>query len=646
MKRFCIYITILLLFFCFSKPVTAQIAVTDSLRKLINTEKDLDRKMDLLLLLSNEFRLQNPDSSAKVATELVRLANKQHKEGMMLKAEVNMFYYYMKSSKPDSALLLSAKNIRLLDKMKGMDSLQSQYYSATGLLLMRLNRQKDAMEYFYRALKKAEQRSDKLTMVKASHNIGWAYMELEQYKEAIQYFRNSIRIAEENKLPVRFAVTYSNIASCYGAIHQYDSLYVFVKQAIHIAKEQNNIEAEANGWNILGTAYTAEKKYNLALDCFLKAKPLRQKSGDVFYIVSDLAVLSELYALMNKSQEGLRTGEEALHMAQKHNLQAKLPMVYKALALNHEKAGNYAAASDLYKKINILQDSAYTRASEEALAEMKTKYETEKQKKIIQEQQFNLVKKNYFIIGISATLLAVLLVSWLLYNRNQLKQKAKLQKAVFEQQQLAATAVMKAEENERQRIAKDLHDGVGQMMSAAKMNLSAFESDLQFNDPEQKLSFDRIISLVDESCKEVRLVSHQMMPNILLKSGLANAVADFLDKIDQRKLKVSLHTEGLNERLDENTEIVLYRVLQECVNNVIKHSQASQLDIALFKDKDGISVSIEDNGTGFNPKELGEDAGIGLKNMKARIDYLNGTIDFDSSPGRGTLVAIHIPVTG
>ena len=100
---------------------------------------------------------------------------------------------------------------------------------------------------------------------------------------------------------------------------------------------------------------------------------------------------------------------------------------------------------------------------------------------------------------------------------------------------------------------------------------------------------------------------------------------------------------GLNERLDENTEIVLYRVLQECVNNVIKHSGASQLDIALIKDQDGISISIEDNGKGFNPAELSEDAGIGLKNMKARIDYLNGTIDFDSAPGKGTLVAIHIP---
>jgi len=183
----------------------------------------------------------------------------------------------------------------------------------------------------------------------------------------------------------------------------------------------------------------------------------------------------------------------------------------------------------------------------------------------------------------------------LFYNRTKLKQEAKLQAAVLSQQQIAAAAILEAEENERQRIAKDLHDGVGQIMSAAKMNLSSFESDLQFKNEEQKLSFERIISLVDEGCKEVRSVSHQMMPNVLLKSGLGKAVAEFLDKIDQKVLKVNLHTEGLNEHIEATTEIVLYRVLQETVNNVIKHSGASELDISLIKDADGISATIENN---------------------------------------------------
>lgn len=181
-------------------------------------------------------------------------------------------------------------------------------------------------------------------------------------------------------------------------------------------------------------------------------------------------------------------------------------------------------------------------------------------------------------------------------------------------------------------------------MSAAKMNLSSFESKALFRSEEEKASFEKIISLVDDSCKEVRNVSHNMMPNALLKAGLASAVKEFIEKIDSRTLKVNLHAEGLNERLDRNVETVLYRVIQECVNNVIKHSGANHLEISLIKDQDGISATIEDNGKGFDIRQREKFDGIGLKNIETRIGYLKGQIDFDSRPGKGTLVAIHVPL--
>ena len=213
------------------------------------------------------------------------------------------------------------------------------------------------------------------------------------------------------------------------------------------------------------------------------------------------------------------------------------------------------------------------------------------------------------------------------------------------QQELSTRAVLEAEEKERERIAKDLHDGVGQIMSAAKMNLSSFENEIKFLEPHQKEKFEKIISLVDESCKEVRTVSHNMMPNALLKAGLSAAIREFIDKIDTKVLKIDLYSEGLNERLESNLETVLYRVIQECVNNVIKHSGANHLDISLIKDKDGISATIEDNGKGFDARESKAFEGLGLKNIRTRIEYLKGTVDFDSTPGKGTLVAIHVPAS-
>jgi signal transduction histidine kinase len=221
-----------------------------------------------------------------------------------------------------------------------------------------------------------------------------------------------------------------------------------------------------------------------------------------------------------------------------------------------------------------------------------------------------------------------------------------MKSALILQQELAAKAVIEAEENERQRIARDLHDGIGQMMSAAKMNLSAFESQISFASEEQRQSLQKVISLVDESCKEIRTVSHIMMPNALLKNSLASAIKDFVDKISNRDITAIVYTEGLDQRLDANTETVLYRVIQECVQNAIRHAGATRLDISMVRDKEGISGTIEDNGKGFDPSLKNGSAGIGLKNIMSRIDFLKGTVDFDSAPGRGTVVSLFVPLNG
>ena len=314
------------------------------------------------------------------------------------------------------------------------------------------------------------------------------------------------------------------------------------------------------------------------------------------------------------------------------------------LSTAYRQSGKADEAYVSLKDAMRVKDSLVNTSSEGRIAEMQTLYETEKKQQQINLQHEQLSKKNYILAGtiLLSLLLGLLGVSgWL---RFRLKQKANLQNEIMKQQELSAKAVIEAEEDERQRIARDLHDGVGQMMSAAKMNLSAFESDIKFATKEQQLSFEKIIGLVDDSCKEIRSVSHNMMPNALLKNSLASAIHDFIDKMEKKTLQVHLYTEGLDERLDSNIETVLYRVIQECVNNVIKHAQASTLDISVVKEKDGISATIEDNGKGFDMADKDKMEGIGLKNILTRVEYLKGTVDFDSSPGRGTVVVLHVPL--
>lgn len=234
---------------------------------------------------------------------------------------------------------------------------------------------------------------------------------------------------------------------------------------------------------------------------------------------------------------------------------------------------------------------------------------------------------------------------YLFYNYYLLRQLVVVQNAVIKQQIVATTGIIYAGENERRRMAGDLHDGVGQLLSATKMNLDTLLERLKATAPENLELIIKTIFMVDEGCREVRAITHQMMPKVLLKAGLVPALRDFVNKIESRDLKITLETLVLEKQLNSNTEIVLYRVVQEAVNNAVKHAKASLLDIQLTIDGDGVSVTVEDNGQGFDTSRRAEFEGLGLKNIVARVTYLKGTVDISSSPGMGTLVAILIPLT-
>lgn len=635
-----------ILFFLQSLVIVSQPVKTDSLKLVLQKETDPAKKAALLIQYCESFRYSDPPTMHFSATQLKELGSKSKNRGWEHTGDYYIGVYYNLIGKPGESLAISLTNINALKNGTGEEKLLSQFYSLAGNCLMKLNRQREALEMFYSSLKSGESNNDEEAQFKASNNIGWAFMELNQFDNAIPNFKNALHLIHENNLPDRYGTIYNNLASCYGSLNQFDSTYKYANIGIAVAEKYNDYAALANGYNILGTFLTKEKKYTEALGYFEKAKPIREKAGDPFFIVSDMAEIADLQAKLGKTDEGIQNSKQALAIAERNKLDAKLPLIYTALAHNYEAAGNFQEAAVVYKKLNDLKDSLYKDANPKALAEIQTKYETEKKQRLIEKQQFRISRQNYIIAGIAVLLLLGGWLGYSLYRRYQLNQKTKMQAALMKQQQEATKAVMEAEENERQRIAKDLHDGVGQIMSAAKMNLSAFESNIKFENKEQQLSFEKIIALVDESCKEVRSVSHNMMPNALLKNSLAEAVREFIDKIDRKTIQIHLYTEGLDERLNSSVETVLYRVIQECVNNVIKHSGANSLDISLVKDKEGISATVEDNGKGFDATDKVQFDGIGLKNIITRIEYLKGTVDFDSAPGRGTVVALYVPVDG
>lgn len=500
-----------------------------------------------------------------------------------------------------------------------------------------------AASLYYEAITVFEKRGEKKQLALALNDLAKLYRKTRDLDKALLYYDRARQLFTD----LRDSSGIQMILNESGVVYEYKENFPeairHYEASLQIARALNDKVGIAYALSFIAGVYTIQKNYTAAEKYLKEVLSIRESLKDTFTIAlthTDLGVLYSAKGDYGNAIQNLTLSNKVAEELKYPELQSSN---YRELSTVANNSGNYQAALDYYKKYTAIRDSLFTVEKTKQITELNTRYETEKKEQQILLQQSELNQKNLAMAGIALLVILASLLSYSYYHRYQLKQKAAMQAEIMHQQEIAARAVLEAEERERQRIAKDLHDGVGQTMSAAKMNLSAFENELHFNNPEQRRKFERIITLVDESCKEVRAVSHNMMPNALLKSGLAAAIREFTDKIDHSVLKITLHSEGLQERMDTNFETVLYRVIQECVNNVIKHAKANHLDISLIKDKDGISATVEDNGKGFDTNDRNVFNGLGLKNIRTRIEYLKGSVEYNSRPGKGTLVAIHVP---
>lgn len=540
------------------------------------------------------------------------------------------------------------------------------------------------LEQGEKALLLARKNKDSVAVAEVKRHIGVASYFKGEYNVAAKNYFESISILEKSGKPEKLAPVYNELAKLYRKTRDLDKATENYRKAEAIFRQLRDTGGISMILNESGVVYEYKADYKEALKRYTASLQLAESTGDslgVSYALSNIAgvnVIEKKYASAeNNLLRALRIREylkdsfsialtysdlgaamndkgdhaKAAEYLQKSNVIAirmNYPELqsnnYSELAESAQKEGDFQKAYDYFLKKSYLRDSIFALEKAKQIEELRTEYETAEKEERIKQQEERIRLQNYIFIGIAGLVLLSGLLIHSQYKKNKLKQEAKLKTEKITQQEMAAKAVIEAEENERQRIARDLHDGVGQMMSAAKMNLSAFESAYRFNNEEQKQTFEKIIQLVDESCREVRTVSHIMMPNALLKNNLGTAIREFVDKLNDPRLKIHVYTLGLDERMDSNIETVLYRVIQECVTNAIKHAGATNLDISLVRENREITGTIEDNGRGFDTSVVNGGEGIGLKNITSRIDYLKGTVDVDSQPGRGTVIAFHVPV--
>lgn len=510
-----------------------------------------------------------------------------------------------------------------------------------------------SLEYTLKALKIAENGAcyDKAL---AYLKVGRAYYFLQQKETAMQYFKQLAQLPKDCPIDSFRRTCYRFMGALYFELQKRDSAIYWLEFTEPLLQNSGNYGELSALYATLGEVYRPiEKKRK----CFALALQYAIQSGDTGKMAFANIKQGVLANLDNDCRSAEKYLKKALEQYKQVGMAEGEMYGMTMLAFVYDQCGRSGEAYKVLVNRQRIHDSIFKAETAEQTAHFRALYETEKKDRenaeLAKENAQNeleiaheLRNRRMLTAGFLILILVLVIVFLYTYWKYKLKKQKEQDRQMAEQQQLRFAAVIEAEEKERKRIAGDLHDGIGQTMSAAKINLSMLQNELPFANEEQRLAYEKIASLVDEGCKEVRSVSHSMMPNALLKSGLANAIRNFINRIDHRVLSVDFYTEGLEESLDVNKEVVLYRVIQECVNNVIKHAGASKLNISLIKDEEGISVVIEDNGSGFAEHSTVQADGIGLGNIRSRIAYLKGMVEWDTAPGKGTAVIINIPDVG
>jgi signal transduction histidine kinase len=372
-------------------------------------------------------------------------------------------------------------------------------------------------------------------------------------------------------------------------------------------------------------------------------------------LVTCMTRLGRLLTMDGRYNEGFDTLRHALQLSP-HSLPIRMTLYY-IMYENRRAAGDLPSALEYYTNYHSARDSINSEKALANIRELEVKFNTkEKELALLQEQartRQRTSQRNFVITGAAAVLWFSLFGILFFWNRTRLQKKLaiqaesinhqKIQQLEQENKLLAMSSMIEGQEAERKRIAQDLHDGLGGLLSSVKAQLNLIQhhvAKLESGNLYQKAN-----TLIDNASAELRRISHNMMPSSLSRLGLVAALEDLCASLRaDHRLDVDLEIFGLNERLNETTEVMLYRIVQELCNNVVKHAQASSLLVQINKAQDEVFLIVEDNGVGMDPGVPEHANGIGMKSIESRVKFLNGTMDIGGGSSGGTCITVHFPV--
>lgn len=529
---------------------------------------------------------------------------------------LNIYYYYADYV---NAMETAQKGLAFAEQLNDKES-QAHYYNQVGFIYLKQEKADESIKNYNKYFELANKIHNRMMVADACNGIADAYLLKKDFKSSLLYYFKALNIYEKIKVSANGAESEKFDGTREAAKHDRVAYTLFK----------------------ISTVYKQTGNYSGALQCSLKFL-VAYNNGELFNkydLANYYTNAGDIYRLLKDYKQAHTFLNKGLSLAQSIHHREDMRDAYEALAKTYAEQHKYDSAY-IYSTLHTqLKDSIINEESSTKVAGIQARYDAEKKDR---ETAARNMIRNIFIIA----LLLLVMTLFLLYSRHLLKQKNKYQSQVNKQQTVLLNAVVSAQDNERKRIAQDIHDSLGSVLSAAKLNLSGLEDGKSRFTNTQKEKYKTALGLLDDASSELRNISHNLMPATLLKLGLIAALQNLFDKISATGIHIHFTAHELKERMDEAAEISIYRIILELVNNVVKHAGASDVTVQLIKYPAYINITVEDNGRGFIYNQTTDvTKGIGLSSISSRVGYLKGVMDIDSGKGTGTTVMIDIPLDG
>ena len=649
---------IVLIITLFPVFVNAQTRTIDSLRKKLWATKDESNRLGILLSLCEEYQSLNRDTLYAYAIEARDLAATQKNKKQVSLAALALANAYMQWGWVDSALASIEPEIPLNPVID--PTTRDIYFKLTRQKAMCYGNKSDfekALAIFFPLLSEAEIYKDTLNMGGIMNTVGSIAIARGEPAEALKWINKAITfsIAGPKYFPVLAAV-YVNAANAYNQIEKTDSAFYFIQKSIPICRKLENLNYLATALRVQTSLMTKKGRLDEAEASLKEMISIRRLTSVGEFFVDDNLQLADFYANTGQLDKAIAFCKKQLQTGNVYDTAAKesatftndpkMRLAYfQALSKYYKQAGMYPEYQETLEQIIAAKDSFYVANSAQAIADAEAKYEVQKKENTILQQKYGLQRKNFFIYGAFGLLALALITVYFIFRDYRRRQRLKMTLALAEEKRITINAVKAAEEKERVRIAADLHDNLGAYAASLSSNLGY----IQPLDKESAMSnaFRELNNNSNAIISELNDTIWVLKKEALSLTAISDRIKVFINRIQKSYPDMHIEVEEqikTDYQLPSSQAFHLYRVLQEAINNALKHSKGKNIKVIITADKNW-NVSVADDGDGIDlSKGDAGDGGNGLNNMKERCKEAGWVISWEKTDSGGTTVRI-LPTT-